>query len=246
MNPYAYCVQNPVNLVDPTGMAVDSPPNDYIFNEKGDFVRIDENNKPDRLIIENSKTCARSTYLFADPVHDTKSISSGLINKIVFVSKDDVIAMIEKQGGFDDRNGGLDTFYEESKGGIGSNFDYTYSVLMFKYAEYGTGAHPDDKWSGSKMLFVAEGDTYAHNRSNFGNFLWSATGYALGYSKGMLKKAAQANSLLGFFNGYGSQFDSADDQLSIDRGQNYSKQNDFRSRVVRHEFVRTRPIIFIP
>jgi hypothetical protein len=81
------------------------------------------------------------------------------------------------------------------------------------------------------MLFIPEGDGYAHNHMNFGNFLWGASGHSLGFSETTLKVAAHYNSVMNSeTNGYKPQLDSKDDQLSIRRGVNFSKTNQFRDR----------------
>lgn len=84
-------------MVDPTGMKPYTPPNDYVFNENGNFMRTDINDIPDRLVIENQKTCNQTVYKFADPNPnaDAQSMDWGQINKIILVSKDDFENMIK-------------------------------------------------------------------------------------------------------------------------------------------------------
>ncbi|MGV0752012.1 hypothetical protein [Empedobacter brevis] len=68
-----------------------TPPDDYIFNEKGNFVRIDRNNQPDKLVIENSKTRkVEGKYNFNDPVNDPKAIEEGIITEVLFITKEDI------------------------------------------------------------------------------------------------------------------------------------------------------------
>ena len=64
------------------------------------------------------------------------------------------------------------------------------------------------------MLFLVAGDNTAHNHINFGNYLWAASGYSLGFDFSTLQLAAQANSLVNSrANGYDSQLDSKDDLI---------------------------------
>ncbi len=64
------------------------------------------------------------------------------------------------------------------------------------------------------MLFLVAGDNTAHNHMNFGNYLWAASGYSLGFDFSTLQLAAQANSLVNSrANGYDSQLDSKDDLI---------------------------------
>ncbi|GAB3023889.1 hypothetical protein GCM10027051_30600 [Niabella terrae] len=63
------------------------PVDDYIFNEKGKFIRIDKNDKPDQIVVKNSKSGkVEGTYDFNDPKEDTKAIKSGEITKLEFIS----------------------------------------------------------------------------------------------------------------------------------------------------------------
>src|SRR5690606_28204632 len=101
---------------------------------------------------------------------------------------------------------------KESKGG--QNFDYSYSVIPTEFATQGASYNPLQ--TPSPMLFIPEGDYLAHNHMNFGNFLWAASGYTLGFSYSVLQLAAHGNSLMNSgSNGYESQLDSEDDQKSI-------------------------------
>ena len=56
---------------------------------------------------------------------------------------------------------------------------------------------PQEKLDGNKdrIFFLPEGDGYAYNTSNMGNYLWGATGRALGFDKSSLKTAAYLKRL---------------------------------------------------
>lgn len=134
-----------------------SPPADYVFNENGDYVRTDKNNKPDRLIVENSKTGERTSYGFADPKEDPKNIKSGFIDKLEFVSISKITDMIKQQGGFNSENGSWSAFYQNSKGR--QNFDYTFSALATTFHNSANSFMPKG------------GDGLAHDLMNFGLFV---------------------------------------------------------------------------
>nr|WP_298148475.1 polymorphic toxin type 44 domain-containing protein [Flavobacterium sp.] len=126
--------------------------------------------------------------------------------------------MLSEKGAFESDNRGLFTFYEKSKGG--GDFDYAFSTLVNEFK------------NPASSLFIVIGDYTAHNFANFGNYLWGATGYTLGYDFTTLKIGAHANSLLNpSANGYNSQLDSDDDQRSIIEGAYFAHVNKYRSFV---------------
>lgn len=215
MSPYVYCVNSPVMYIDPDGKFI----SDYIFGSNGKLIDIKHNSNPDRVVVQSDKGKC-DYYNFADP-NDAYEIEKGVITSVVIVRESQIKDMLKSAGAFDPDNESLKYMYEESK----NSLDFSYSQICHKFK----GASSDPLYTHSPMLFIPEGDNLAHNHMNFGNFLWGAAGYALGFSKTVLRIAAHINSLFGRDNGYGSQFDSADDQLSISHGVDYSEKNDYRS-----------------
>lgn len=173
-------------------------------------------------------------FAFADEVNDPKHIRDGIINKLVYVKNDDIKRILTSQGAFNykDKNNYWE-FYNNSTGG--QKFDYSFSVIPIKFASEGASSDPLNK--PSPILFLPEGDNIAHNHMNFGNYLWAASGYALGFDKNTLKDAAQANSLLNpGKNGYKRQFDSKDDQFSISIGADHALKYKYRNIMeMRHK-----------
>lgn len=115
-----------------------------------------------------------------------------------------------------------------------SKFDYSYNVLPDKYEDKGATSKP--LYNPPHAMFILEGDRYVHNQMNFGNLLWAATGYTLGYQGFELKAGAHYNSLFGGRkNGYSMQFDSDDDQLSIRRGIHFAKKYGLRRKAIKRK-----------
>ena len=129
-----------------------------------------------------------------------------------FVSEGDIKKALTKQGAFTSEK---INFAKESAGG--GKFDYTFSYLIPKYND------------AKSMLFLPENDYMAHNLFNFGNYLWGATGYVVGFNYAELKLGAHINSLISpRRNNYPSQLDSDDDQRSIVKGIYHAQKYNYR------------------
>ena len=91
------------------------------------------------------------------------------------------------------------------------------------------GASDNPLQKPSPMLFLINGT--AHNHMNFGNFLFGATGEAMGFSLLELKAGAHYNSLRNpDENKYDRQIDSYDDQLSIRKGFNFARRQNYDNK----------------
>lgn len=210
ISPYTYCAANPVNRIDPNGMDW------YIFDETGNYSQTIEHEGQHRLAVrtENEEGFSYRFYDFADPKNDPKDIDEHVINKLEFVSTEEIINSLHGAGTFRDSFLGL----LNSKGG--DRYDY-YSQQIASRDNY------------QNKLFLPEGGRFAHNAQNFGIFLWGATGYILGWNLMALLLGAHYNSLFNTdTNGYGSMFDSVDDQRSIALGVRYARKHHLR--LVKH------------
>ena len=225
ISPYAYCANNPVNLVDPKGKNI------YYFDEEGNLVHIEERSGINRLAItsrDGNGNTHFQFYDFADPVNDPKDIDKGTITNILFIDDTAILGFLNNQFAFDNIDG-IKGFIKSSNSleiGDVPRYDYTASTLFDKYDGF-----IKDQETKSKYLFLVKGERFAHNLMNFGNYLWAATGYTYGVPILGLMLGAQANSL-GFFtkNEYDPQFDSLDDQLSIFLGARHAAKNNYRSK----------------
>lgn len=189
------------------------------------YVRTDVLSTPDKIVVENSQTGARQNYYFADPIHDPQQIRDGIINKLIFVSQADIKDILTTQGAFNPSiKNDLSNFRDES---VGGSFDYSYAVIPKRFALQGASNSP--LYDPSPMLFLPEGDSYVHNHMNFGNYLWAATGYTIGFNYSDLQLMGHLNNLYRCYQDDAPlQFDSQDDQLSIIKGAYLAHKNKFR------------------
>ena len=222
ISPYAYCANDPVNLVDTSGKDT------YVFDENGQYLWKNEEKGEHRIAYRTYSTDAQGGttvsvrfYEFADPINDPQSIDSGVISQIQFLSESDIRQVLREQGA---ENGSIPGFAINSIGG--GDFDYSISYFLSKKV---FSAKFENGEVTSPYLFIPVGTDYAHNIMNLGNFLWAITGYIKGFNETILKKGANFNSIyLSPFNGYPSQPDSEDDQLSISEGVRYAHKHHLR------------------
>lgn len=230
-SPYAYCADNPINLVDPDGRRVD----DYLFDKNLDYTGIIKTGANHRIVIET--TNGKMIINFADSVNDPKAIESGIIKHIAFVNDETIQQMIDSQGGFNasvfDFVGGSSQFSNiDDRFTTLNSYDYAASELSVRWQ-----ASIIDGEMISEYLFVTEGENLAHNIMNYGNYLWGATGYAVGLNTPLLILGANVHRLYEttvypILNNRQPhpELDSKDDKQSIKAGIAHAKRFKYRKK----------------
>lgn len=230
---------------------------DYIFDREGRFTgRIENKPGPHRLGMPDKNGVMRY-YQFADQVNDPKNVFTK-ISRAIPVSKREIISQMIKRGRGDKG------FWFAKNSTNNENFDYTTNYLKdkYKYAlrnpnndtyefDWGIenrGYQPvkDEFGFSDNVFFLPEGDNYAHNTFNFGNFLWGASGRALGFSESQLKGGANIHNKYNLNSGDFGNDDSPDDQFSIERGSRFTERNNLMNLTwdnKNKKFVPSKPII---
>jgi hypothetical protein len=251
-SPYASFANNPVYYIDPDGRKFVN------FDANGNYTGTTKDNwfhntffgTRGRILDANGN--ATQKFRFADPTNDVKDIQNGTITKLVFVTEKDVRLMVARAGGFDHENKtenrGLNYYdrygYIAKEGTGGGKMDFSYSQIPLLYPD--ASKTPLDPQTLSPLIFLV-GDV-AHNQMNFGNFIFGATGQAMGFFQLELLAGAHKNSRFPEDasgkripdgqvgpNGYQPSWDSADDQFSIKQGFKFGNQQGYDKKEYKVE-----------
>ena len=215
-----------MKLVDPNGESISE------FDENGNYLQTIKDNwwhnfwhgRTGRIVDGDGNVL--QSFKFADPKNDVADLKKGTITKIHFVQESEIKKMLSKAGAFDKENkvsnndlsNRYDYILRESPNN--GKLDFALTGIPYQYSDY------------NQSLFLVDG--VAHNRFNFGNFLWGAAGKALGLSLLELRSGAHYRALTqNGADGYPSQFDSSDDQFSIKKGVNYAKKHGYKDMYYR-------------
>ncbi|WPQ66303.1 hypothetical protein SIO70_15690 [Chitinophaga sancti] len=222
---YVTFFNNPVLLGDPLGDT------SFRFKPNGTLLRIADDGKRENtgLIYRKEYTKNGKTYYenplnfkFADPEHDPGDILARNITLVIIVPDKDIFEILKESGVYNKANQDRKYSYmrEQSNGAgsKGSTTDYSVSAKV----HFQDDGKPVLSRLRDGYLYITstQTGTYAHNRFNFGNFLWGAGANKLGFGERMAKFGANANNILT----HGFELDSDDDQFSIHLGFEWPKK----------------------
>ena len=220
-SPYSYCHGNPVKLIDPDGR------DEYIFNEEGVFVGSIPKKGEHTGLWMGTKDREAIIFKFADPVNDPEAINSGDVKYLEFITDEMIDNALWNSGVYNEENKTNRYKYIFNESSTQNNngegkMDYvnTANFQRGEQQELVYGVHISQK---EETLFLTKTQkgTFAHNGSNFGNFLWGAGANALGFSEFIARLGAHFNNM--FIDPETSGFDSSDDQFSISLGFDWRK-----------------------
>lgn len=124
MQPYQYTYQNPVRYIDPTGMAADDPPTDFIDINTGKITHIDDGK--DQVIALTGKWIEKAQQYFDSNKDDYNSFLGMIENSVLNLNmtSDEFMFFAE-------------TLYAESSGGFGESLGIV-NVLENRASNEGT------------------------------------------------------------------------------------------------------------
>ncbi|ASK32356.1 sugar-binding protein [Chryseobacterium sp. T16E-39] len=190
------------NFSDGNGNTIsDNPPDDYVFNENGKYVRTDKTGKPDQLVIENSKTKKQTTYQFNDPKTDVAAINYNIKkfgnnfknHQFVFSVSSSWMSYFQFDSGAYEKST-IGKYFETAWGSIGNELD----PAMYNLSDFLLQQGEGDTWSSKEILgdkgplYIFQGDGYqAYNHMDAGNFIWGYFMNAMKYDYSTTIKAAK-------------------------------------------------------
>ena len=235
MSPYGYCYQNPINLVDPNGMA----PLDWIIVDKNGYFtggiikddkihgiqRMDENGTYERFIFNDQKNDINFIQKYIDVQQLYYNDNS--VEKIVnFVSGNYVSELQKEKMSGGEKIWGVRHIYAHQQSG-GGRMD----AIQFLFEDFVKGNLPDilrntidmGGYHGDAMFFIHRDsdNEKAYNFHDFGNYNWGGAMFELGFNKN-----GDLMYILGKAQGNENGNDTNADQKAISDGYLDSKKRN--------------------
>ena len=215
-SPYAYCLWNPIKMIDIGGM------DEYVFNEDGSFSHKNTKEGEHYGFVSGKNI----SFTFADPVNDPKLVERKDFTGLQFISDTEIDNALWNSG-VQDSHEYYSYMYKQSNAnnlnGEGK-MDYVVTANFTRGDKQMVG---DGIMDGTKLyLSYSESAGYvAHNNYNMGNFLWGAGACSLGCPIEDAVFAAHYNNYFYDQNNKGT-FDSSDDQFSIRCGYRWIRDHN--------------------
>ncbi len=176
----------------------------YIFNEDGTFARVIYKEEGEHYGYIEGKNIK---FKFADPENDPQLVESVNFQGIHFVTDEEIDNALWNSGVYSKKNQDNKYSYTLNESSVSNpkgtgkmDYKYTANFERGKYPEtldaneievLNGGGFIDDN---ELYLTKIGSDSYAHNKSNFGNFLWGAGMKALGFYLCTSKMGAHWNN----------------------------------------------------
>ncbi len=223
LSPYNYVQNNPLIRIDPTGML-----DDYIFNERGEYVDKIPTNEPDRIVIQNSQTCkVECIAILNDQKYDGKNIEkeNGQYNKVFIINPSNVESVIHGSGVWYTNENKV--IYAEREGRPRGDKSILSGVSKGNLDFVGkANAVPI-----VRAFYLVEGTGKAYNGKDYGNFLFGVATNQLGMNRPLQIFGSQINNILNSKSdnpGLEYHFwDSIEDQKAIEDGYYYIYLNNY-------------------
>ena len=222
-SPYAYCLGNPIKLIDIGGM------DEYVFNEDGSFSHKKEKEGKHYGFVSGKNIFFR----FADPENDPKLVESKEFTGLQFVSDTEIDNALWNSGVQDLHVLHHPYMYKQSNANNPNGEGKMDYVITANFTRENNQMVGDGIVDATKlyMSYSKSAGYVAHNNYNMGNFLWGAGACSLGCTIEDAVFAAHYNNYFNDPNNKG-KFDSSDDQFSIRCGYRWVRDHNPYSKIL--------------